>query len=147
MLKVLSKIFLSVLLFLNLSLKAQNSLTISPTRYQQWVQVGSSCYGCSSFYLMVVNETTPRTDGLYYYNVYLWSNSFYNNGYVSSTYIKTIKIYSKDISGTETFLLKLDYALIPPKSDYFDGVYHLAYLYSYSARETIKITWFDKTIW
>lgn len=147
MVKVLNKVLISLFLLLSLNNSAQNSVNVNTNRYNQWIQVGQTCYGCSSFYIMVVNDVAPRTDGLYYYSIFLWSNSFYNTGYVASTYVKNIKIYAKDISGTQTFLLKTDYALVPPKSDYFEGSYYLAYVYSGSAKQIIKITWDEIGIW
>lgn len=125
----------------------QTSVTLTENHYNTWYQVGNTCYGCSSFFIMVVNEPTPTIDGRYYYNIYLWSNSFYNTGYVSSTYLKNVKFYLKDITGVQTFVFKMDYALVPPKSDYFDGIYHIAYVYSGSARQIIKMTWEDIGIW
>lgn len=96
---------------------------------------------------MAVNTTYPDKSGLYYYDIYLWSNSFYTNGYAASSYVKNIKIYGVDPYGNETFLFKIDYALVPPKSEYFDGNFYLAYVYSGSAVQTIKITWSDIKTW
>lgn len=148
MLKFLSKILTTVLLFVTLSSFSQNnSVLVSNTMYKKWLQVGQTCYGCTSFYIMVVNQTEPSSDGLYYYNVYFWSNSFYNNGYVASTYLKNINVYGVDVNSTETPILKINYALVPPKSNYFDGTFHLAYVYSTSARQIVKITWSEIGIW
>jgi len=147
MLKFLIKISLLFLLLLPTKVASQSSITLGSSQYNQWIQVGNTCYGCSSFFIKVINTTRPDSKGLYYYDVYLWSNSFYSNGYVGSTYVKNIKVYAKDISGAETFILKLDYALVPPKSDYFNGHYYLAYVYSTSARQIIKIKWDNIEVW
>ncbi len=152
--KWFKNLFLTLVLILSLnsvnvaqSSVAQNSITVSSVDYNKWILSNSSCYGCSSFYLMVVNTTNPSKDGLYYYDVYLWSNSFYANGYAASSYVKNINFFVVDPSGNKKFILKLDYALVPPKSQYFSGSFYLAYIYSISAKQTIKITWSETEIW
>jgi hypothetical protein len=140
-------ILLILLLTLSIKVKAQNSVTIYNNNYNTWNLSNSTCYGCGSVYVMVVNANYPDKSGLYYYDVYLWSNSFYANGYASSSYIKMIKVYGIDPSGKETLILKMDYALVPPKSQYFNGNFYLAYVYSGSAMQTIKITWSDINAW
>ena len=143
----IKKILLTLLLTLSISASSQNQMTFYSNHYNQWYMSNQPCYGCGSFYITIANTTYPDKSGLYYYDIYLWSNSFYTNGYAASSYVKNIKIYTLDPAGNEKLVFKLDYALIPPKSQYFNGNYYLAYVYSGSAMQTIKITWSDITVW
>lgn len=146
--KWIKNLFLALLLTLSFnSVSAQNSVTIQNSDYNKWELSNNTCYGCGSFYVMVVNTSIPDKAGLYYYDIYLWSNSFYPSGYAASSYVKNINIYVVDPSGKEAFILKMDYALVPPKSQYFNGSFYLAYIYSGSARQTIKITWSETAVW
>jgi hypothetical protein len=145
--KWITNILLVFILTLSFKVKGQSNVIINNSEYNTWQLSNDACYGCGSFYVMVVNSANPDKSGLYYYDIYLWSNSFYTTGYASSSYVKNIKIYGIDPSGKETLILKLDYALVPPKSQYFDGNFYLAYVYSGSARQTIKLTWSEISIW
>lgn len=143
----IKNILLILFFTFSFKVKSQNSIYINSTQYNNWQLSNSSCYGCGSFYIMVTNTKYPNKKGLYYYDIYLWSNSFYTNGYTSSSYVKNINIYAIDPSGNEQFILNLDYALVPPKSQYFNGSFYLAYVYSISAKQTIKLTWSDIEVW
>lgn len=144
---LIKKILLTLLLTLSIGVKSQNQMTFYNNHYNKWYVSNQSCYGCGSFYIMIVNTPYPDNYGMYYYDIYLWSNSFYSNGYAASSYIKNIKIYTVDPAGNEKFILKLDYALVAPKSQYFDGNFYLAYVYSGSAMQRIKITWSEINPW
>jgi hypothetical protein len=143
--KNLLLVFLLVLSFNEV--KSQNSIILGPSTYNKWVLSNSTCSGCGSFYIMVTNQLYPANDGYYYYDIYLWSNSFYTNGYAASSYVKNIKISILQPNGTYYQVLTLDYALVPPKSMCFNGYFHLAYVYSFSAKQTIKLTWSDTEVW
>jgi hypothetical protein len=148
MIKWFKNLFLGLLLVLSFNCaKSQNSIAIGPSNYNRWILSNNTCSGCGSFYVMVVNQAYPANDGYYYYDVYLWSNSFYTNGFAASSYVKNIKLSLLQPNGTYMQVLALDYALVPPKSAYFNGYFHLAYAFSYSARQTIKITWSDIEVW
>lgn len=138
-----------LILFFTFTFKvnSQNSIYINSSQYNTWQVSNNSCYGCGSFYIMVTNTKYPNKEGFYYYDIYLWSNSFYTNGYASSSYVKNINLYAIDPYGKEQFILNLNYALVPPKSQYFNGSFYLAYVYSISARQTIKLTWTDIEVW
>lgn len=141
------KIILSTLLvFFGYKTCAQNTIILTPYNYKTWVPTSQACSGCGSFFVMVVNNPTP-SNGYYYYDIYLWSNSFYQNGYAANSYVKNIQISLLLPSGLYKGVLNVDYALVPPKSAYFDGYFHLAYVYSLSPQQTIKLNWFSTTPW
>lgn len=144
---LIKNILLIFLLTLSIKVKSQNRITIYSNNYNTWNLSNNTCAGCGSVYLMVVNTTIPDKSGLYYYDIYLWSNSFYANGYAASSYVKNIKLYAVDPSGNETFILKMDYALVPAKSQYFNGNFYLAYVYSGSNSQAIKLTYSDINVW
>ena len=54
-----------------------------------------SCAGCANFYFMVKRSATPHQaeDSLYYfyYYVFIYSNSFYSDGNLASTYLKGVQ--------------------------------------------------------
>ncbi len=143
----IKNILLTLLFALSIKVKGQDNMTIYNNDYNIWNVSNSTCNGCGSVFIMVVNTSVPDKSGLYYYDIYLWSNSFYANGYAASSYVKNIKVYAVDPAGNETFVLKMDYVLVPPKSQYFNGNFYLAYVYSGSAMQTIKLTWSDINAW
>lgn len=125
---------------------SQNSLTIGPSNYNNWVLSNNTCYGCGSFYVMVVNNPNP-INGYYYYDIYFWSNSYYSNGYAANTYIKPVNIYAIGPDGVGTLVLTFTYAVVPPRSDVFNGYFYVGYVYSMSAYQKIKINWSSATAW
>lgn len=142
----IKKIFASVALIYSLNTGAQTQMIIEPSRYNTWVESNTTCAGCGSFYVMIVNEKTKAKDGYYYMYVYLWSNSYYSNGYTASSYIKNINIYFTD--GVRDYpAISFQYALVPPKSEYFNGWYQIAYLYHTYPNQIIKITWSNVKAW
>jgi hypothetical protein len=143
----IKNILLILLLTFSIKVKGQNSITIYNNNYNTWNISNTTCSGCGSFYAMIVNTSIPDKSGLYYYDIYLWSNSFYQTGYASSSYVKNIQVFTIDPSGKETLVLKMDYALVPAKSEYFNGNFFLAYVYSGSAMQTIELTWSDINVW
>ena len=128
-----------------LKVGAQNYITVFPSQYNSWVLSNTSCYGCGSFYVIVTNS--GYIDGYYYYDIYLWSNSFYTNGYTANSYIKNMNVYSIDSKNNRINIFNLDYVLVPPKSDFFDGYYYLGYAYSTNANQAIKLTWATVEAW
>jgi hypothetical protein len=125
---------------------AQTSITIGSDDYSSWVLSNPTCYGCGSFFTMVVNNPNP-IDGYYYYDIYFWSNSFYSNGYAANTYIKPVYVYALDPSGKSTLVLNFSYAVVPPKSVSFNGYFYVGYVYSTSANQKIKISWSNISAW
>jgi len=146
MIKWFRNLLLILITFFYFNTSAQNSMVIYPSDYKNWMTSNQTCAGCGSFFVMVVNNPVPY-NGYYYYDVYLWSNSFYQNGYASSSYVKNIKISIMQPNGVYQNVLNIDYALVPPKSPSFDGYFHLAYVYSLSAQQRIKLNWSSTTPW
>ena len=126
------------------NLKSQ--ILCGPDNYNTWILSNPSCYGCSSFYVMVASKPV-QTNGLYYYDIYMWSNSFYASGYASNTYIKQVNIYAIDFNGRENLMLTFPYLVVPPKSYSFNGYFYVGCVYSQSPEQTIKTTWLNATIW
>jgi hypothetical protein len=142
------KNMLIVLLFLFCTNKAnaQNSIAIDYNYYNTWQLSNESCYGCGSFYVMVVNNPNP-VNGYYYYDIYFWSNSYYSNGYAANTYIKPVNIYAIGPDGRGTLVLAFTYAVVPPKSVAFNGYFYVGYVYSMSSMQKIKINWSSASAW
>lgn len=146
MMKWFRNILIAVITVFALNADAQGSMYIGYNQYNKWVLSNPPCVGCGSFYVMVVNNPTPNK-GYYYYEVYCWTNSSYRNGYIASTYLKNINFYLVGAGGNEIYILNMPYAVIPPKSDYFNGYFYLAYVYSTSPSQTIKLTWSEANPW
>ena len=125
---------------------AQTNITIGNGSYNSWALSNTACYGCGSFYTMIVNNPNP-IDGYYYYDIYLWSNSYYTNGYAANTYVKPINIYTLDPFGKSKLVLTFAYVVVPPKSASFNGYFYLGYVYSTSAMQKIKLTWSNVSAW
>lgn len=139
-------LLLFILSFIPQKINAQNSMIITSSNYKNWQISNQTCAGCGSFFVMVVNNPIP-SNGYYYYDIYLWSNSFYPNGYAASSYVKNIKISIMRPDGVYQNVLNVEYALVPPKSSIFNGYFHVAYVYSFSAQQTIKLNWSSTTPW
>lgn len=127
------------------TVKAQ-SITVSNGYYNTWLLSNESCYGCGSFYVMIVNNPN-QVDGYYYYDIYFWSNSFYGNGYAANTYIKPVNIYAVSPDGYNKLVLTFSYAVVPPKSNSFNGYFYVGYVYSMSPSQKIKINWSSASAW
>lgn len=138
---------LIILFFVSNKIESQNTISINPYNYNRWIMSNETCSGCGSFYLMVVNSQYPDQNGFYYYDIYLWSNSYYLNGFASSSYVKNIIVYTLQESNIYTNTMSFNYALVPPKSQYFDGYFHLGYIYSYNSRQKMKISWSEVNAW
>lgn len=117
-----------------------NSVEMNPSNYNQWLHCEDAGYGKGSFGIITYHSGYKENDGYYYYDVYLWNNSYYKNGNVCSSYIKDIKVYVWD-KGTWVNVINFGYALVHPASDTFDGYFHLTYIYNTMPVKKIKITW------
>lgn len=66
-----------------------------------WAHWGNTCAGCPSYWYQVLVSKAPikAEDGLYYYYYYFnfFSNSYYANGKIASTYLKEVKFYYNGI--------------------------------------------------
>lgn len=145
--KWIKNLILIIAIFCSISLNGQGSMTINHNQYNQWILSNQPCVGCGSFYIMIVNNPIPNEKGYYFYDIYCWTYSSYANGFVASTYLKNINFYFVGASGDEIFIMNMPYAVVPPKSKYFNGYFYLAYAYSTSATQTIKLTWSDVKSW
>jgi hypothetical protein len=142
----IKKIITGTALLLALNLSAQNQMTIYPHHFNTWVQSNPTCAGCGSFFVMVVDEKTKAKDGHYYSYVYLWSNSYYTTSYAASSYIKNIQLFF--VYGDKEYkAVEFNYALVPPKSNDFNGWFQLAYLYNSKLGVPIKIKWSEVNVW
>lgn len=143
----LKRILITLALFVSFNANAQNSITIGPGNYGKWLLSNESCYGCGSFYVMVTNTYNPA-DGFYYYDIYLWSNSYYSNGYTANTYIKGVNIYALNLNGiSENLVLNFQYLVVPPKSYQFNGYFYVGYVYSTISTQKIKLNWQSASAW
>jgi len=117
--------------------------TMTPYNYNSWLQCENSGNGMGSFGIMTY-FTNKKENGYYYYDIYLLNNSYYKNGYVCSTYIKDIKVYTL-INDKWYNVINFDYALVKPPSGNYDGFYHLSYVYNVNRISKIKVTWSEVT--
>jgi hypothetical protein len=125
---------------------SQLYMDISSSNYNQWWQTNDGGYGISSFHIQVNTDYTMKVDGYYYYNIFFFNNSHYNNGTSSSTYIKDLNFYIWN-GHTWQNVLYLNYALVKPPCDGYNGVYHAAYIYAPYPVQSIKITWESHTVY
>ena len=138
----MKKILLILLLFFCFNVKSQNNVVVhvdkNGTSYN-WKQFGQTCNGCPSFFMAVYRTNFPDQKGLYYFYVYFYSNSFYNNGTKCSTYLNNINIYALNESGVSQLILGPFYLLVKPKNEMFDGYNIGATLYSTDPAQVLNI--------
>jgi hypothetical protein len=128
----MKKILLSLLLLLTISFSTMSQTITHVDRNgnsYDWKLFGNACYGCASFYVKVDRTLYKQSDGFFYFYIYLYSNSFHSNGYLTSTYITNINIYSIE-NNTNSLIMGPFWSLVPPKNQNFDGVYNIATLKS-----------------
>ncbi len=106
-----------------------------------WRSSGQSGYGLGCFYICVTRTTEPDAKGLYWFYFYAWSNSFYSNGLVASTYITNININAVDINGRQIHLVGPYYFLAYPKTTTFNGYNLAGTMYSPDPQQIFNITW------
>jgi len=127
------------LVFLTSFAYSQGEVNFNNSNYSQWVKIKNSQCGQASFYVYV-GKTYNSASRLYYYNIYIWSDSYYRNCNASSTYITNINIYEFD-TGKYSKVFETPYLLAKPKNAYFNGWNLLGYIYSYNSSLNIKLTW------
>jgi hypothetical protein len=139
----LKKIFLTGI-FVVLSIvfnkaNAQSEQYINSSNYYTWIQTCNPDCGKGSFYTYV-NRYYNQNSGYYYFEIYIWSNSYYKNCNEAYTYIDDVVIYVES-KGNYTSVLKLDYYLASPKTATFNGWNYMAYVYSTNPNQKFKIKW------
>lgn len=62
----------------------------------EWQVSGDACYGCGNAWITVTRSAYINKYG--YYEYYFWAatNSYYNNGIASNSYIENINVYYKN---------------------------------------------------
>lgn len=143
LINVMKKIIFIILIFLSTNFcYSQEQIHVDKTGYSyDWKLSNKACNGCASFYVQICRTKSYAKNGYYTYYVYFYSNSFYANGHIASTYIIDINIFIVDASGYRQKILGPFWVLAPPKSDYSDGVYLGATLYSKDPYQIINVTW------
>lgn len=140
--KILLSFLLLLVFYFPSKLQAQTTIHIDRTGYKyDWALSNEARYGQGSFYLKVERTIFPNEKGYYFFYVYFYSNSFYLNGQLASTYITDVNMYMISPMGYKQQITKPFYVLVPPKSNAFNGVYKGAYLYSTDPKQIIEITW------
>ena len=107
-------------------------------RVYDWGISGRTCSGCPSFYTKVIRTTYP-VDGKYTYMVYFFSNSYNVYGYLAGTYLRGISINKSNSLGEMENIMFLEYFLINPKNNYFDGVNLVATFFSYNPNDIVVL--------
>ncbi len=139
----LKKIFLISAVFilssiLNISV-AQGEININSSKCFRWIEVSTQACKKGSFYVYV-NRRYNQENGFYYFDIYIWSNSYYENCNESSTYIDDVDIYINS-GGRYVPAVNLDYYLAAPKTNSFNGWNYMAYVYSKDPNQLFKIKW------
>ena len=132
-------LFTMAILFGVSKVEAQ-SMTINNSSYNQWIPSNSTCAGCGSIFVMV--SSPVQKSGAFYYDIYLWSNSFYVNGFAANSYVKNIFV---NVQGAT--VIALPYVVVPPKSNVFNGYFYLGFVYSGNPAETIVVNWSNISAW
>jgi hypothetical protein len=141
MIKFLKKIFITSALLIistcaNFALP-QGVVEFNSSNYNTWIKACEPACGKGSFYLYA-HKTYNQSNGLYYFQVYVWSDSFYKNCNQAYTYIDNVSIY---LSENKKNSLNFDYFLASPKTASFNGWNYIAYIYSTSANQKFKFEW------
>lgn len=137
--KYLFTIMLFLLSFTAIS-QSTGSIILKEDNYNNWYQCEESGYGKPSFYVGVSFTGEMETDGYYYYDIFLYNNSYYRNGKECSTYITNLKYYVW-VGDKWVHIYTQDYALVKPATTNYNGMYHAIYVYNFSKIKKIKITW------
>ena len=101
-------------LLLSFNIKSQNQVVLDYNNYNVWTQCLESGYGKSSFFVSVTNEYSTL-DGLYYYKIYLFNNSFNYNHMEAPTYLESVSVYANGVEkGVSVWknMFSLEYILI-----------------------------------
>lgn len=115
----------------------------SSSSYNQWIEFSEKRCGKAGFYIYIRRYYKP-SHRVFYYDIYIWSDSYYRNCLPSYTYINNIMVYMHDGKNYKP-VLNLDYYIASPKKSDFNGWNYLGYLYSRNSNQNIKITWTDKS--
>lgn len=118
---------------------SQGSVNFNSSNYYTWIKVGNPDCGKANFYIYV-DRTYNSASRLYYYNIYFWSDSYYQNCNASATYISNIGAYALN-GGKYSKIIGTPYILVKPKNGYFNGWNFFGYIYSYNPNQAIKIKW------
>lgn len=111
-------------------IKAQHIVVL---QYDKWVQYGPTCVGCNSSYFLISRKPYPDKRGFYHSTIYIYSNSFDNNGNLGTTRFNNIKVYAIYPNGVKKSqpLVYTPYFLAhPPQNGYFTGWNEVAYVWS-----------------
>jgi len=137
--KYLFTIMLFLLSFFAVS-QTTKSVVLQESNYNNWYQCQESGRGKPSFFVSIGFTGKKANDGFYYYDVFFFNNSLYENGKECSTYIKNLKYYVW-YNNKWVLVFTQDYALVKPKTTSYDGIYHAVYVYNLEKIKKIKITW------
>jgi hypothetical protein len=117
-------------------------------KHYNWEMIGDKCYNCASFYIKTMRSTNPE-NGYYTYYIFLFSNSYDRDGYLSNTYLKNVDVYTNRQNEENFHLYHTNYILINKKDEIsgYDGVQVFLTFESIYAFERVNITWQDLTIY
>ena len=127
----MKKFLLILLMFFSLSASAQTKSTYSTINYSDWQLSNEGGYGVPSFYWKVTRSIRTNTLGQYKYDVFFFSNSFYNNGIEASTYVWGLSMNADGYNVCNGVWLVF-------KEAYSNN---LVSFYSYNTQPNIIITW------
>ena len=90
----IKKIAIITMMFLSSFVYSQNGgyKILGSSDYYQWIKVDEPRCGKGSFYIYISKEYNISSR-LYYYKIFLWSDSYYRNCGVASTLIDVFNVY------------------------------------------------------
>lgn len=106
-----------------------------------WKLSNPACNGCGSFYYSIVRTPNADYDNRYWYYLLIWSNSYYGNKTLASSYITGLNIDVILADNTKHRVLESAWILALPKTQYFNGMSYAAKIWSTENDIIINVTW------
>jgi len=106
-----------------------------------WKMSNETCYGCGAFRWAVTRTHKIDEEGKYWFYVLIWSNSFYENGLLTSSYITGMHLHVRTADNLEHHVLGPFWVLAPPKTDLFQGITYAAHVWSYEPEIIVDLLW------
>lgn len=133
-------IFIILFTLFSLILTAQNSVEVKSYEFNFW-QLYIDQTGISFYYLVKAN--TDNSKNMFYYDIYLFNNTYCELDPNCATYISDINLNVMNIGSKKWTdnLLYLPYVLVSPPKSGNNGVHHIAYIYSPTPVRNVKISW------
>lgn len=134
------KIFISIFFIIIFVFTfSQSGLVVNNSEYNKWIQLGETRNMNPSFFVAVSDRGNRRIDGLYYYDVYLYTNSFYRN-VLSPTLIEGVNFLVWENSKWKS-VHYIDYIILKVPTPFNNGAFHATIIYSPIRIQSIRVDW------